>query len=640
MSCPLAGLGQNALNPTDTSYVQATLRQAEAIEMQNPQKALRQYQRALAVSQRIGYTKGYFDSLRLIAYILYILGRHDEAYRLATVGLQKAMQDTSQRYRSLCHFALAQSARAQGKNKLAIRHFEQAAPFILARRNPNKIASLYQNLGLVYETENLYPQALAYFEKAIRYDRIANSPPFDVAIDYQSVAAILVKQNKLRPGLAYYQKAIALLDTNRDLELLTQIAGNQGNVYKELGQLDSSLYYYKNALRMNQRLNNPVRQLHLLAGLAETYNALNQYERAKTLLDQSASMAKLQQAGLSEWRNIYREQANAALGVGNYKEAVSWYDKYMQTKDSLSTLDAKALLATYDVKIRQAEAGQKLAQKQRQIIQMEQDRQTQRMWLWLAVLAGISLAGGLAFAFLYARQRQRIADNALLVAETEHALAVVQSELTGQRKERVRIAKEMHDDLGASLTAIGLLSEVVKTRMGAATTPEVEKISSISAEMITSMNEIIWSLNTKNDSLNGLIGYTRAYASEFIDNTPLMLKTDVSEAPQDVPIRGGDRRNVFLTVKEALNNVVKHAQATRASLTIRADGGQLLIEVSDNGRGFSLNTQAHHRNGLGNMQQRMRESGGSCVISTQPGGTHIAITFPFESMAPAKILQL
>ena len=151
---------------------------------------------------------------------------------------------------------------------------------------------------------------------------------------------------------------------------------------------------------------------------------------------------------------------------------------------------------------------------------------------------GVVVVSGLVFAYLYARQRQRTADNALLAAEREHALAIVQSELQGQQKERLRIAKEMHDDLGASLTAIGLLSEVVKTRMGTATTPEVEKISTISADMVTTMNEIIWSLNTKNDSLNGLIAYTRAYASEFIDNTDLHLQTQVNESPERLPSGG------------------------------------------------------------------------------------------------------
>jgi signal transduction histidine kinase len=631
--------GESVVTPRDTSYVMTLLKNAEAIEMQQPEKALRDYQKAYAFSRKIGYTKGYFESIRLTTYLLDMLGRHDESSKLAAEGLQRALQDTSEQYRSTCYFALAQSAKWQGKNKEAIRYFKLAAPFMLAHKNRKKAAALYQNLGLIYETERLFPQALTYFNRALAYDRQANSSPQEISLDYASMATVYVKQNRLQPGLAYFQKARSMLDTTKDVHFLTTLYGNIANLHKELGRVDSSLYYYQNARRLNRQLNNPLQELHLLAGQAETYNEMKQYGRAKALLDKAYALATQHKVGLSEFRNIYREYANASLGLGDYKGAIPWYDKYMETKDSLSTLEAKALLEDYELKLRQAEAREKLAEKQRRIDRLEQDHQRQNARFFIAALVGLVVVSGLLFAYLYARQRQRASDNALLAAERARTLTVVQSELQGQQKERLRIAKEMHDDLGASLTAIGLLSEVVKTRMGTATTPEVEKISTISADMITSMNEIIWSLNTKNDSLNGLIAYIRAYASEFIDNTDLLLRTQVDEWPGEITIRGADRRNVFLTVKEALNNAVKHAQASQVSLTILPENGQLFIEVSDNGHGFVPNERTRLRNGLSNMQNRMKESGGTCEIASSLRGTCVKILYPYPPLPTAKILQ-
>lgn len=636
----IRSFAQAASMPTDTSYIMTLLRNAEAIELSQPQVALRDYQRAYAFAQKIGYAKGYFESIRLTTYLLDLLGRHDESHRMAAEGLKKALQDTVRQYQSTCYFALAQSAKWQGKNKEAIGYFKQAAPFMLSHPNRRKAAVLYQNLGLIYETERLYPQALTYFERALRYDKLANSSRQDLALDYHSVAAVYVKQHRLKQGLTYFWKGKALLDTTKDLQFLVNLYGNLANLHKELAHFDSSLYYYRKALRINRPADNPLQELHLLAGQAETYNEMKQFSVAKPLLDKAYAIAKQYNVGLSEFRNIYREYANVNLGLSRYKDAIPWYDKYMQTKDSLSTLEAKALLEDYELKLRQAEAGQKLAQKQRRIDQLEQARQRQNLWSLIAVLVGLAVVSGLVFAYFYSRQRQRTSDNALLAAERAHALAVVQSELQGQQNERLRIAKEMHDDLGASLTAIGLLSEVVKTRMGAATTPEVEKISTISADMVTSMNEIIWSLNTKNDNLNGLIAYTRAYASEFIDNTDLRLKTQVDESPQEIAIRGADRRNIFLTVKEALHNVVKHAQATQVSLTIRPEASRLLIEVSDNGTGFTPNERTRLRNGLSNMQNRMSESGGSCEVASSGRGTWVTITYPYPLLSTDKILQM
>lgn len=632
-------LGQSVPNPTDTSYITTLLRKAEAVELQQPQKALRDYRKALAFSNEIGYTKGYFESVRLTTYLLDLLGRHDESQKLAADGLQKALRDTVQQHRSICYFALAQSAKNQGKNKEAIRYFRQAAPFMLAHKNRKKAAALYQNLGLMYEAEKLYPQALLYFDRALQNDRIAGSSAQELALDYHSIASVYMKQNRLALALRYFRKTKSLLDSDRDIHFMVTLYGNLANLHKELKQADSSLFYYESALRMNRSLDNPLHELHLLAGQAETYNEMKQFALARSLLDKAYALARKHHVGLSEFRNIYREYANASLGLRQYKEAIPWYDKYMETKDSLSTLEAKALLEDYELKLRQAEAGQKLAQQQRRIDQLEQLRQRQNLQMVLAALVVFVLIGGLAVAYLFARQRQRIAANALLVAEHEHALAVVQSELQGQRKERLRIAKEMHDDLGASLTAIGLLSEVVKTRMGKETTPEVEKISIISADMVTTMNEIIWSLNTKNDNLNGLIAYTRAYASEFIDNTNLDLRTQVQESSREIAIRGADRRNIFLTVKEALNNVVKHAQASQVSLLIRPEANQLLIEVGDDGHGFTPNERTRLRNGLSNMKHRMGESGGNCEIESSARGTCVKITYPYPLVPTAKILQ-
>ncbi|MBO0936464.1 ATP-binding protein [Fibrella sp. HMF5335] len=625
----IGGYAQSRPRPADTSAIMTQLRQAEAIEQQQPQQALSLYRQALEESRQKGYAKGYYASLRLLTYVLDLLGRHQESHQIAAAGLQQALRDTVQEYQSICYFALAQSAKWQGKNKQAIAYFKQAAPYRLAHRDRRKAAALFQNLGLLYETERLFPQAITYFNRALHDDQLAGSSAQDIGLDYASLAAVYMKQRRLELAMRHFRMAMVRFDPVRDRQFLMNTYGNMANLHKELARFDSSLYYYRQARQLNRPNPNPLQELHLLAGEAETYNQMGQFGRAKDRLTTAYALAKQQQVGLAEFRNIYREMANASLGLHDYEGAIPWYDKYLQTKDSLSTIEAKALLADYDLKLRQAQAGQQLAEKQGRIDRLEQAGQRRSLWTLVAALVGVSGLGGLLLAYGYTRQRRQAADSALLAAQRSHALAVAESEVQGQHKERLRIAKEMHDDLGASMTAIGLLSEVVKTRMGEATTPEVEKISTISSEMITTLNEIIWSLNTKNDHLNGLIAYIRAYSSEFIDNTNLDLYTQVAESAREMAVCGTDRRNVFLTVKEALHNVVKHAQATHVTLTIRSESHQLLINVVDNGQGFTPTQQTGLRNGLTNMRQRMRESGGSCTITSSSVGTSVHIVYPY-----------
>ena len=626
------GHGQPNLNPTDTNYVGELLRKGEAVETKQPQSALINYQKAYQTSRKIGYTKGYFESVRLLVYLLNNLGRQQAAHPIAQEALQRAKQDTSRRNLGISYFALANTYLFSGQLNEAVPNYRQAAHYMRLIGKLKNVAVINQNLGYIYEQQHMYDQALLHYKRSLAVNRADTLDRRSIAIDYFSMANVLSRQRKVAESRTYYRYARRWMDPANDLDMLVNLYNNVAYEFSEEGRYDSALHYQHEALKLSRQAGNPRHELHILMALAQTHNRMKQFGTARNLLDASHAIARRHKVGLAEFRNIYREYYVANAGLHNYKAALDWSDRHDRVDSVLNNQETKDLLTSYEAQLRTAEARQKLAEKQRQIDRLENEREQQRLWLSLAGLAGLLVAGGLVLSWLYYRQRQQ-------TAERERELALVQSELQGQQKERLRISKEMHDDLGASLTAIGLLSEVVKTRMGAATTPEVEKISAISSAMVTAMNEIIWSLNTRNDSINGLIAYVRAYASEFLDDTSLSLRPDVTEAAHDLPIRGGDRRNVFLTVKEALNNVVKHAQATRVTLRIRPEPGQLVIEVCDNGRGFVPNAQTSLRNGLANMQNRMAESGGSCLITPTPTGTCVEIRYPYAFQPDAKILQ-
>lgn len=634
--------GQSALNPTDTSYIMNLLKKGEAVETSQPATALNNYQKAHAFSEKINFIKGYFDSMRLLAYQLNNMGRHDEARKVALAAVQKAKQDTSKRNLGLSYFAVANTALFMGRYQEAIPNYQKAVLYMRQIGSLKNVSVVNQNLGYIFRKQKMYDKALDYYGRALALDTTWTKEKADrrsIASDYFSIGVVYSDLEKPRETMAFYRKAKQWIDPENDFDFMVNLYNNIGHEHGHAQRYDSALYYRHEALRVSRLLGNDRHELHSLITLAETYNQMEQYVRASKLLDESYALARHTKASLAEFQSIYHGYALANDGLGKYRATVRWLDKYIVATDSLNNQETKSLLQEYEVKLKQAEASQQLAQKQRSIDQLREQQNRQNLWLLIAGLVVMGAVGALTFSYLYTRQRQRTADSALLAAQRERELAVVQSELQGQQKERLRISKEMHDDLGASLTAIGLLSEVVKTRMGAQTTPEVEKISSISADMVTAMNEIIWSLNTKNDSLNGLIAYTRSYASEFIDNTSLILRTEVNESAEEIPMRGVDRRNVFLTVKEALNNVVKHAQATHVMLRMQPETGQLVIEVCDNGRGFTPNGNTRLRNGLGNMQNRMAESGGHCEILPSPTGTCVKISYPYPIVPAQKILQ-
>lgn len=237
---------------------------------------------------------------------------------------------------------------------------------------------------------------------------------------------------------------------------------------------------------------------------------------------------------------------------------------------------------------------------------------------WIRMIAGLLIIGLLiiAFRFYYNRRLEK----QMAILEKQQAI----------EKERTRIATDMHDDLGAGLSRIKFLSETIgiKKQQQQPIDEEVTSIRNYSHEMIDKMGEIVWALNEKNDTLSDLLSYTRAYVAEYL--TQNAIKSTI-RFPDNIPaifVSGEFRRNVFLTIKEALHNVVKHSQATEVKLTININH-QLSIKLKDNGTGFDKNSIRLFSNGITNMETRIKEIGGKIEMTTK-NGTLINLSIPLS----------
>ena len=197
-------------------------------------------------------------------------------------------------------------------------------------------------------------------------------------------------------------------------------------------------------------------------------------------------------------------------------------------------------------------------------------------------------------------------------------------------KERTRIATDMHDDLGAGLSRIKFLSEIVKLKKQAQQPLEedISRIGDYANEMIGKMGEIVWALNEKYDSVSGLVAYTRAYAVEYLTQNGIISHVQIPETFPDHFIAGETRNNIFLTVKEALHNVTKHAKAENVSIKVSAEKNIVII-ISDDGVGIDLNSIRQFGNGVSNMQKRITEIGGTFEIK-KSSGTTVYISVPLD----------
>ena len=232
----------------------------------------------------------------------------------------------------------------------------------------------------------------------------------------------------------------------------------------------------------------------------------------------------------------------------------------------------------------------------------------------LAVLAAIALVVGIVLFITRRRMRLKLER-----IERQQAL----------ERERTRIAKDIHDHLGANLTRISLLSQSAPGELEnpAQAAAQLERIYNTSRELTRSMDEIVWAVNPQHDTLDSLASYLGNFGQEYLVSINIRCRLDMPLHLPHWPITAEMRHNVFLAFKEALHNVVKHSGADEVSVFLATDDDGFHLAVRDNGKGFdpaTVSTRPGRGNGLKNMRQRLGKIGGRFEIQSAPGaGTEI-----------------
>ncbi len=205
--------------------------------------------------------------------------------------------------------------------------------------------------------------------------------------------------------------------------------------------------------------------------------------------------------------------------------------------------------------------------------------------------------------------------------------------------ERGRIARDMHDEMGSSLTRITLLGEAAELEMASQDEGErqsararVQRISALGRSLVASMDEIVWAVNPGNDSVEGFANYLCHFAPELLRLAAIQCRMDVPEVLPPRTLHSQTRHQLFLVVKEALHNVVKHSGAEHVTLTMAMPANALMITIADDGRGFDMGESRRSGNGLANMRQRMEEIDGQIELVSWPGhGARITLRLALAS---------
>jgi len=244
-----------------------------------------------------------------------------------------------------------------------------------------------------------------------------------------------------------------------------------------------------------------------------------------------------------------------------------------------------------------------------------------RTEFWLVLLAATGVGSALISRYVQQRRLQR----RLQAFEREREM----------ENERARIARDLHDQVGAGLTTIAMLTDWVRRETAPLASPEVgrrmDSVCQSAVELTRAVDEIVWAVNPANDTLDRFVNYLTQYSEQFLDAAGLSVRFDIPSTFPSVVLPGKTRHFLFLAALEALNNVVKHSNASVLRLAVRVNNGRLQIAIEDNGHGFSVVVPIENgtHEGITNMRQRMEAIGGEFRITSQPGqGTRIELVLP------------
>jgi signal transduction histidine kinase len=247
----------------------------------------------------------------------------------------------------------------------------------------------------------------------------------------------------------------------------------------------------------------------------------------------------------------------------------------------------------------------------------------------ITVIAALVVGLGLALVWITLLRRQVEERTAQLQIEIEERQRAEQRRAIDQ--ERTRVAQDLHDELGAGLTEVSILGSLAKAGAIPTETREryVDQLTNVARALVTTLDEIVWAVNPHYDSVASLATYYSLFAQRFLNLAGMACRLQVAETIPELALDSRIRHGVFRAFKEALNNVVRHSGATEVQLAIQVSAEQLRVAITDNGRGFETGKAEPGADGLRGMDQRMRDLGGSCRITSQPGrGTTVELRLP------------
>ncbi|MCB0770241.1 MAG: hypothetical protein KDC00_07530 [Flavobacteriales bacterium] len=494
------------------------------------------------------------------------------------------------------------------------------------------IANIFNLKGLLHENIQDSRQALPFLYEALAYypERPKARYP-------------LSELHHIHGNLGSYLTTLGRSDSaafhlRRSLELASEAGGERaiavawwsmGNLALRQGRTADAEVDYSHSIRVAHAARDHDIGVDALVGRAEAIAAQGRRDAAINALDSAEAYLNAYRSGIGlvTQRNFVRRASGIYRIIGEYKGAIerlaTWHriDSTITARNIETSLRTQADLMRSDSELAMAQLRQ-----DRMTADLERERERRTM-ITIASTIGLIVLTVLFFVLRSRHQaKERLAELEVLRLQQERTIA--------ELRVREEVGRDMHDDLGAGLSALKLRSEMALRKE---TDPSKQKmlkqLANTAGELIVSMRQIIWTLNDDQLTLADLLAYMGSYVRTYLSDQELNFELITPEHIPEVTLSAQARRNLLLVVKEALHNVVKHAKASHVTLEISCSEA-LSISIVDDGIGLQRNAELGVGNGLRNMARRMEVLGGTFQVQGTEDegsqGTRLRILFPLH----------
>lgn len=539
-------------------------------------------------------------------------GHYDSAKYYLQLSIDEGLKTKDKRFLASSYNNMGNALHTSGELSSALEYYLKSLELKEKIGDAKSLALAHLNVGTIRISLSKYELAKIDITKALDLATVAESIHLKVFC-YSKLGDISLNLNSVDSALFYHKKSLELANKIHYSKGIVEANLSLGNAYISQNRLTLSYNHFNKAMSLAQKsgLRNFVSAAHI--GIADVYikNAKLPKEDRKLNLDKNEVEEQLVRASsdLLEMNNMsgivtsfdalrlfYKTNQNPA------KEAF-YAGKYIEYKDSLYSNQNAEAIAQWETKYETAE-------KEKEIKLLEKD----------AIIAEAK-----------AKRRQLLTISFGILAIILGAIGIIlynQLKLRQKLKmERFRnkIAADLHDDVGSTLSSISMYSEVIlqKTKDSVPEIqPMLKNMSSNSREIVEAMGDIVWTINPKNNTLNSLIARVRSKTADLCDAKGVKFSFSKGNN-NEINIDMESAQNIYLVLKESINNALKYSECTTLVLTTALDGKNFVFEVKDNGKGFDVSS-ATSGNGMRTMRERMKEIGGQLTVVSSNEGTIVS----------------